>query len=99
MRMSVIPPVENQMSACASCHQVWAQSMMVRVDDRFVCQLCKERALGTTERYQFKPGMDLEKLRVWGIVLTVLAVVVVVGMRMFIRTAGRTQSAGITTSI
>jgi hypothetical protein len=65
--------------------------MMVCVDSRFVCHLCKERALGSTERYQLRQGIDPERLRFWGIVLTVVAVVGVVGFRMFVRDAVRSQ--------
>ena len=63
--------------------------MMVRVDNRFLCHLCKERALDSTERYQMRSGVDVERLRFWGMVLTVVAVVGVVGFRMFTRSAVR----------
>src|SRR5688572_16187000 len=87
--MSAVPPVEDKRSACVACHQVWAESMMVRIDNRFVCHLCKERALDSTERYQLQQGPDLDRLRFWGIVLTVVAVLGFLGLRMFTRSAAK----------
>lgn len=73
--------------------------MMVRVDNRFLCQLCKERALDSTERYQMRSGMDLERLRFWGIVLSVVAVTGLVGFRMFVRTAVKSPASGLTSEL
>ena len=67
---------------------------MLRIDNRFVCHLCKERALGSTERYQLRQGPDLDRLRFWGTVLTVVAVLGFLGLRMFMRSAAKTPIAG-----
>src|SRR5687768_18545494 len=89
------PTGHPKMAACAACHQVWSESMMVRVDNHLVCQLCKERALESKERFQMNSSLDLERLRNWGIVLTIVAVLGFLGFRMFIRSGGK---AGITSS-
>jgi hypothetical protein len=88
------PTTQPKMAACAACHQVWSESMMIRVDNHLVCQLCKERALESKERYQMHSSFDLERLRNWGIVLTIVVVVGLLGFRMFIRSGGRMAVAG-----
>jgi hypothetical protein len=52
---------KSPVRCCAACHQEWAETMMQRVDSRWLCALCKERALGDLlpkdqRRYQIRMG-------------------------------------------
>jgi hypothetical protein len=69
--------------------------MMVRVDNHLLCHLCKERALGSTTRFRMQSSFDVERIRFWSIVLTVVAVVGATAFRMWIRSAGRDTTAGL----
>ena len=62
--------------ACAACHQVFPETMAVRVGQRWLCMLCKERALEDEKNPRREYSMrtwapDVEK---WHIVLAVIAV-------------------------
>jgi hypothetical protein len=55
-----IPGGKSAVHCCAVCHQQWAETMMVRVDSRWICSLCKERALAdTTPREQRRVQMRM----------------------------------------
>jgi hypothetical protein len=96
--MSTTPATEPKRCACAACHQVWPETMMVRVDDHLLCHLCKERALGSTTRYRMQSSFDIERLRFWGIVMTVVAVLGFTSFRIWIRSAGRDLAGGLPTA-
>src|SRR5688572_21531674 len=96
--MSATPTIEPKRCACAACHQVWPETMMVRIDENLLCHLCKERALGSTTRFQMQSSFDIERLRFWGIVVTVVALLGVTAFRAWIRTAGRDPVAALPTA-
>ena len=72
--------------ACAACHQVFPETMAVCVGQRWLCMLCKERALEDETRPKRRYSMstwapDVEK---WKLILTLIAVFGGLGVRMFL---------------
>lgn len=87
--MSELPTQEQKFAGCSACHQVWPEAMMIRIDNRMLCQLCKERALDSKKRYVGTSAFDIERLRNWGIVVTILAVVGTVAFRLWLRSSAQ----------
>jgi hypothetical protein len=76
------------MRACAACHQVWATSLLVRVGSRWLCQLCKARALddGTMERERarYRSSLTAADIKRWGFIFTLVAILEWFGVRLVI---------------
>ena len=78
------------MHACAACHQVFPEAMMSAVDAKWVCLLCKERALGDPikgERAQYRMSSYVPDFRFWIIVLSILGWGIFFGVRVYLRNA------------
>ena len=75
---------------CAACHQVFPENMMAAVGARWVCLLCKERALEdpmATERAKYRMSSYVPSYTKWIVILTVLAWGIHFGVGLFFENA------------
>ena len=77
-----------QHRGCAACRQVWPENMMVAVGGRWMCALCKERALedqipANKKRYRMSSGVP--NYAMWsGILIGLLVFMRVGGIRLIL---------------
>jgi len=78
---------------CPACHQDFPETMMVCISGRWLCKLCKERALddGKPARREYSMRTWMPDVEKWQVILTVAVVFGGLGLRMFLwdRTNGK----------
>jgi hypothetical protein len=84
------PPIKHL--PCFACHQVWPSNLIFTVGGRNFCGMCKERAEEEisgkkVERYGI--GLGAPDYTKWSIILTVVAAMMIFGLRMYISSGRR----------
>jgi len=73
--------------SCAACHQDWPENVMVAVTGRWMCPLCKERALDDqipADKKRFRMTSYVPNYRKWIVALVILGIALRIGVSVWL---------------